>query len=187
MLHECFHPAKHRLTDCGAHHRGGLFENIQYLAGDRFETPKGCDAFVRFGVLVKVRDPPREGFNEFDPYLIATQTLLKSGLVGQALHFHGPFDDFPISLETYARSGPCHRHHAEVDVRCQAAIESDLFLAVLAALLQGAEIQEAELNGLFDFVDVGIGQEYGRDVGLSNFDRPDRIGIRGSLGQRFYQ
>src|SRR6516162_2246453 len=100
---------------------------------------------------------------------------MDGGRVGEALHLHCPFNHLTFSLKLQAVSSPDDRYHADVDVRSQTTVEADFFLAKVGALLQTAEIQEAEVHRLLHLVGIWAGEEHHRDMRLADFHRVDWI------------
>jgi len=74
-----------------------------------------------------------------------------------------------------------HSYHGKVEVGTEATVEANLFLAVKAATVQGAEVQESEVDWLLDLVDVAVGQKEVGDVGLDELHRAGGLGVRGGL------
>ena len=65
------------------------------------------------------------------------------GAVGvrEAPHVHRPIDEGLVALR--------HRDDTEVDSRCKTCVEAHLCLACRVALLEGTEVEEAQVDGLF--------------------------------------
>ena len=95
---------------------------------------------------------------------------------------HSTTSPSPSTSHAVAVAG--HRHDPQVDRRGQAAVEADLLLAEVAALLQRAEVEEAQVDRLLDLVGIGPGQEDDRDVRLADLHRLDRIErVGGRVGE----
>src|SRR5262249_10314764 len=85
----------------------------------------------------------------------------------EPLHFHGPFHDFALAFDAYAGRWRLHDwNDAQVDMRSEPAVQADLFLAEMAALVERAEVEEARVDWLLDLVCVRAGQENGGNVRL---------------------
>src|SRR3989304_2635848 len=99
--------------------------------------------------------------------LNSTQSKMHTPSRKQAPHVDRVFDDGAAAADGEAAAGPStglraglpDRDDAEVGVRAQAGVEDDLPAAVVAPLGQGGEVQEAEVQGRFDLVDMVAGAE----------------------------
>lgn len=96
------------------------------------------------------------------PHLYQPLHRLSSSIQGQGAIFH---------------LNQCHL--AKVDPRRQWPVEPDLLVAIQAPLFQCAEIQVAGVYRLVELVDVSVGEEHPRHVGLDGIDPswPFRIAL----------
>ena len=100
----------------------------------------------------------------------AAQPGAERGVVGEPPHLHRPLDDLAGALDADRLPLPGHGDDAEVDVGRQAAVEAHLLLAAVPTPLEGAVVDEAEVDRLLDLVGQRAGQEDGRDVRLVHLD-----------------
>ena len=181
LLGECPRSREDGAADGGADVGRGLLEVLAGVAGHHLEAPEGGDPRAGLGLRVEGGDLARQGLHHLDPDLPPREAALEGGFVGQAPHLHRPLDDLAVALHPHSPGVARHRHHPEVDLRGQAAVEAHLLLAVVPAFGQRAEVEEPEFDGLLDLVDEVAGQEDRRDVGLADLHLPDRVGVSGRV------
>jgi hypothetical protein len=92
---------------------------------------------------------------------------------------HGVVDDGAFAIDGNGTASLPYLGHAEVGIGAEAGVEDDLLTAVGSSLPRSGEVQEAEVHGLFDLVDVVAGEEDVGDVGLDELYVADwvRIGL----------
>ncbi len=108
---------------------------------------------------------------------------VQGGVGGEGAHFHRPFQGGAVASDAGRVRAPGDWHHVQVDVRCQAAVEADFRFAAGAALVQGGEIQEAQIQGFLQLVGVFPGQDHPGDVGLDEAWGWGLVGIGSGLEQ----
>jgi hypothetical protein len=87
-------------------------------------------------------------------------------------------DDLAVAADTKASVEASERFNAEVDAaRAAATVEADLCLAGGAPFLKAGEINESEVDGLFELKDFVVDQEYPGDVRLDELDRSGRLRV----------
>jgi hypothetical protein len=79
------------------------------------------------------------------------------------------------------------RHDGEIKIGSEPAIDAQLFTAIVAAQRQRAEVDEGQLDGLFDLVRVTAGQQHPRDVSLDESYPRDPTAIAARIEQRLRQ
>src|SRR5581483_12467700 len=79
-------------------------------------------------------------------------------------HVDGPVGDRPIAAEGVSSGRLADRLDAEIDVRRQPLVQSNLFLAGAPARVDGAEVQETEVDRTLHLPDVVADQEHPRRV-----------------------
>jgi hypothetical protein len=171
-------PVEDRLADDRVDLGAGQIEHVENEAGNRVELAEGGYALVRFSLLMEGGDFPRQGFDVLDRDFAPAKALQECRTLREPLHFHGPFRDFALAFDPYA--GPWRPHDwndGQVDMRCEAAIQADLFLAEMAALVERAEVEEARVDWLLDLVCVRAGQENGGNVRLVDLHVSNRVGV----------
>jgi hypothetical protein len=110
--------------------------------------------------------------------LVISQKAFHHPVCGQSLHVDEVVDDLAFAADAKAAIDALERFDAKVDSTwAAAAVEADLRVAGGAASLKAGEIDEAEVNGLLELVDVVIDQEYPRDVRLDELDRGGRLWV----------
>jgi hypothetical protein len=116
----------------------------------------------------------------------AEAPLLPAGLQGVRLvvaaHVHGPLDRLEGVVE-----GVTDGDHPQVDAVGPAAVEAQLLQAEVAAALEGAVVEEAEVHGLLDLVAVVAAQEDGGPMGVHHvvgmgFEAVEEVGVHGGSG-----
>ncbi|GBD17381.1 hypothetical protein HRbin26_02301 [bacterium HR26] len=98
-------------------------------------------------------------------------------IIRQPAHLDRVLDDRAVTVELELAADLDHRHHAQVDIPCEPAVEPHLLLAEMVPQFQRGEVQEAEVDRLLDLVDQVASQEDDRDVRLLDVDGLHRIGI----------
>jgi hypothetical protein len=98
---------------------------------------------------------------------------------GQAAHVDGVVDDGAFAIDGDDAVALSYRGDAEVGVGAEAGVEDDLAAAVVSSLRESREVQEAEVHGLFDLVDMVAGEEDVGDMGLEEVDAVYGMGIGG--------
>ncbi len=76
-----------------------------------------------------------------------------------------------------------HLYYPEVDLRGEASVQLHLLLAVEAPLLQGTEIEVAEIDGFLDLVGEVTNEENEGYLSLHQIDVPGILRIGVSLQQ----
>src|SRR5262249_4809283 len=74
--------------------------------------------------------------------------------------------------------------HAEIHGRRETAVQPALVLAQCPAMLGRPRVQEGEVDGLLELVDVRTGEEDVRDVSLNVFHERWMIGMKRRIGER---
>jgi hypothetical protein len=92
---------------------------------------------------------------------------------------HGVVDDLAFAIDGDGTALLPYLGHTEVDIGAEAGVEDDLLTAVGSSLPKSGVVQEAEVHGLFDLVDVFAGEEDVGDVGLDELDAVHAMGIGG--------
>ena len=160
--------------------RDRLREIVAGIGGHDFEAAASGDPRIALGPGMKVGDPLGQAGDDRYVDGAVRELVFERGLVAQAFHLDRPLDRLAGALEGDVLALPRYGHDVLVDSRRQAAIQTELFLAEVAALGERAEIEEAQRDGFLDLVGHRSGQEHERDVRLADFDRFDaeRIGRR---------
>jgi len=107
-----------------------------------------------------------------------TQQRYHAGLIRQAPHLYRVGDGLPATKPEASRLITADRHHLLVDPVSQALIEEDFPFAEMAPGLQGAKIQEPEVNRFLQLVDPRSRKEYGRDMSLPAFQGSCRVRVK---------
>src|SRR5262249_32848842 len=94
-----------------------------------------------------------------------------------------PFDDFAVAAQTKAATRPCHRHHAEIEVRSGGAVDADLGFAAGATLVESGKIHEGKLDRALHFVGMLTGEKNRRGVGVNALYRLAQR-VRGRIGEK---
>ena len=119
------------------------------------KRPEAAIAGPASALGVERGDAAGQGLDRPAADLPAPEPLAERGLVGQALHLHGPLDDLAAALHLDTRAVEGHGDDPQVDRRRQPAVEPDLLLAEVAAPLRRAEVEEPQGERLLDLVGMG--------------------------------
>src|SRR5262249_20469176 len=126
-------------------------------------------------------DRASQALQEFGVDLAALKAFFERRVLGQPLHFHGPFDDLATAVNLQPGRGARERHDAKINPRGKSAVEANLFLTEVMALFKSAEIQKPEIDRFFDLVGIRASQEDNRDVSLTNLHLLDWMRVRRSV------
>ena len=112
--------------------------------------------------------PPRSG----DP--------VERGVLVESAHVDDPFDDLAVSPDRERPAPSRNRRRREINLRRRGAVDGDLGLASLAALVEGRQVHERELDRPLGLVSVGASEKYDRVGGVyatHRLGKPVRAGI----------
>ncbi|HKI19084.1 MAG TPA: hypothetical protein VKA15_14445 [Isosphaeraceae bacterium] len=137
------------------------------------------DKVAAGGSLEAIARNARENFEQSAPQVGAERRRIR-----EPFHLDRPFDNLAGAVHPDRLALPGHGDDPEIDLRCQATVQADLFLAEMAATLQRAVIHKAQVDGFLDLVGQRPRQEDNRDMRLKHLHRLDRQGIgrRGGEG-----
>lgn len=109
---------------------------------------------------------------------VVCQQRVDALLLIELAHFYRIFDDLAGAVEARLRRRAADRHHVEIELRREALIETQLFVAEVAALFQRGKIQKAKTHRLFDFVrDLAREQNPG-DMRFEHAESTHRVRIK---------
>ena len=154
-----------------------LLEVLTPVAGDGLQAAEGVDLRPRLRRGVELGQAPRQGAHHLGCDGVLLQQVAHHALFRQALHLDRVVHDRARRIDRHAALHVGDGHHVQVDAGAEAPVEPHLLLAEVASLLQGGEVQEAEVHGLLHLVDEIAGQEDVGDVGLDEVDPPHLVGV----------
>jgi hypothetical protein len=168
-------PIKYGLAHRLPNERSGLIEVVLGISLDGGESRRFCDPRSSIGLAVEVSQASGQ---LVEPAITRREAIAKPILVGQPHHLDGPFDRLSPApdFKPIPRTGD--GHHAEVDVRGEAAVEPDFLLAEVASPFKCGEVNKPQIDRLLQFVRERPGKEDGRDMRLMDLDSLDRMWIR---------
>src|SRR3990172_9037570 len=118
-----------------------------------FGQPLGYGIYMPLGHLPPLEEPGHHG-----------------GL-GELPHLDRILQDLPSSAHSDPPIGPpAYGHYPQVEIRADGRVDPDLLLAVEPPLLQGCEVQEAEVHWFLYLVGVSAREEDEGDVCLNEPD-----------------
>jgi hypothetical protein len=164
------------------HVLAGLREVLAHVDRHRLGRAEAAGVGVAARLVVEARQARREGVEVRAAERGGGEPHVGARLVGEAHHAHRPVDEGTLAGEPVAPIDQPHRDHAEVDVGREPPVERHLGLAGLPPLLEGAKVEEAQLDRLLDLVGLGVRQEDPGVVGLAQLD-PRRLGKRRRVAQ----
>jgi hypothetical protein len=86
-------------------------------------------------------------------------------------------EELPLPAETDFAAPQSQFDDPEVDISAETLVQAHLLVAEMAPFLKGAEVQEAEVERLFKFVNILVCQVDTGDVGLLEGDGAGHFGI----------
>ncbi len=168
--------------------RRGLGEVLLVVQADRLDTAHGVDPPSRLGTAVEIGEFGRDGVDDGGIAFPLGQEPAEHPFLGKFLHPDGVLDDPPVSTERKpARSILGYGFDAEVGLRGEPPVQTDLLFAVEFPFFEAREIEKTEIDGLLHLVDFVSDDEDEGDVRLDDIDplRSDGGRIRvGSLRQK---
>ena len=93
---------------------------------------------------------------------------------------HDPFDDLAVPPDRERPALSRNRQRREINLRRQGAVDSDLRLASLTALVEGRQVHERKLDRPLGLVSVGASEKYDRVGGVyatHRLSKPIRPGV----------
>jgi hypothetical protein len=148
----------------------GLRELLQHVLFDgRHRTEPRCLCITSHG-RVETGEVLGDSIDVLAPELTVSQEVVCASLIWKARHVHGPVDGLaraPNAVHTVGT--PPNGDDAQVHLGREACVQLHLRLARQLSLFDRAKIEEAEVDGLLDLVDLAR-EEDPRDVGLDELD-----------------
>ena len=129
--------------------------------------PAEAHAGRRHGrVAMKASQAAREGVDVRGAQRAGGEALAPERAVGKASHPHGEVDHGSRAVQGRPARAVAHLDDIEVQLRRQAAVEAQLFLAEAAPVVECREVEKGQAHGLLDLVGLAGGQKHPGDVGL---------------------
>ena len=101
----------------------------------------------------------------------SAQPLVQHAHSGEADHFDQPVDGRAGATDPEAAASlQSQRYHPDVDAESQAAVEPHLVLGISTPGSGCGKIETFATQGLFQFIDVPIGQKYPREMRFDSFN-----------------
>jgi len=144
-----------------------LAEILFKVMPNGIDRPKRRDLRIRFGLGVVASNLAgnflQEGWCDISP----EKPPLHHAILGKLLHENGIFHNRsrPFSQGDTSLMTPDF-HNSQVDFRTEPAVQHNFLVAIEFPLFQGGKVEEAELHGFLDLIDVLSRKEYGRNVRL---------------------
>ena len=163
-------------------------EVLLVVQADRLHTADGVDPPSRLGPAVEIGEFGRDGVDDGGIAFTLGQEPAEHPFLRKFLHPDGILDDPPFSTECKPARGILgYGFDAEVGLRGEPPVQTDLLLAVEFPFFEGREIEETEIDCLLHLVDYVCDDKDERNVCLDDIDplRSDggRIAV-GSLRQK---
>jgi hypothetical protein len=119
--------------------------------------------------------------------LAAREHSIQPRLFGKLDHLDGVFDGLAGTIEPGGSGRAGNGDHAKIECFRQTPVQTQFLLAIEAAFVERAEIEEPEIHRFLDFVGVGAGED---DPGNMRFDHVNvlhRMVVAGGIEQRLNQ
>src|SRR5512143_855502 len=154
--------------------RGNLRKVLRHRLPYLFRaSPRSVGAGARADFEMEAGKRGGDGFDVSRGHCPRGVEPVERGVGLELTHLDGILERHAAAVDAWRGAGAGNGNDVEVDVRREPAVELYFIAAGFQALVEAAEIKEAEVERFLDLVGVFSGEE---DVGKIGLDGPDRTG-----------
>src|SRR5262249_40527103 len=137
---------------------------------EHLRCPKAAQRVRRRDAGMKGAHLMGQAVNVCHVQLARVDELAQQGFLRELHHFHRVLNGCALGVPTRSLGCAIDGYDPEVQLGCQAAIESEFFLAEEVPFGERREIDKSQIDGLFDLIRIWASQHYPRDVRLQDRD-----------------